>query len=206
MGFIKKAVKKMSAEEVKNSDPFEGSRMVNLDAGDYLARISDVEIVEIRNGANAGKEQLKLTLKVLDNWDGESAPPEASLTTWVGLFSHWASGKNNFTLIQFLKALPGGWDYEEDEPLFDIDDEDDAQDSLMDLEVKVRVGYRVSKATERYPANVFNNVDSFLPERAELKPNPRIGTYEDFKSRQDLEPASGGGTRKSRDTDTELSL
>ena len=80
----------------------------------------------------------------------------------------------------------------------------------MDLEIKIRVGYRVSKATDRYPANVFNNVDSFLPEKAELKPNPRIGTYEDFKSRQDLEPASGGGGggggRKGRDTDTELSL
>lgn len=214
MGFIKKAVKKMSGNEVQDSGIREGSRMVNLDAGDYLAVISDVSITEIARGKNAGKEQLKLTVKVLENWDGEAVPPEASITSWVGLFSHWASGHHNFTLVQFLKSLPGGWDYDEDEPLFDIEDEEDAQDSLMGVEIKIRVGYRVSEATARFPANVFNEIDAFLPEKAELKPDERTGTYEEFKARQDLAPAGGGvagragsGTvNKSRDTDTEITL
>lgn len=207
MGFIKKAMKGVSKDDIKSAESGGGYR--GLDAGGYVAEVIDVKMGEYGpNSNNAGRHRLELELKVKENWDGEKVDPEQKLFASIGLFSHWKSGKLNFTFFQFLKSLEDGWDYEEDEPLFDIDDEDDARESLLGLRLNVQVGYRVTEPSEKYPTpNVFNEVSRFLQPDADLGPDTRLGDYDSYKekalSKTTVAPARGAARR---DTDTKFSL
>lgn len=205
MGFIKKATKKVTAEELKSTD---GGGFQGLDAGDYVAKIVDVEIKEYGpNSKNPGTSYLALELSPIENWDGEKVTPEVKIRTGVCLESHWpSSGKLNFTLFQFLKALEGGWDFEEDEALVDFEDEDDAQATLMGETLNIRVGYRVTEPNDRYPTpNVFPDFDRFLLQDADLVPNTRLGTYEEYKAKH-VGVAPARAEARSRDTNTKFAL
>ena len=211
MGFIKKAMKNVSAEERKS-----GGGFVGLDAGDYEARIIDVQLKKFsETSKNPGKPYLALELGIMRNWDGEEVSPEQKVRARVGLFSHWSSGKSNFTLIQFLKALDGGWDFEEDESLFDIEDEQDAQEALLGEELNVSIEYDVRKPSADYPnPAVFLEVGRFLLQDADLGPNLRLGDYESFREKVNAQygdgatvaPARQAAKNASGDTDVDFKL
>ena len=206
MGFIKKAMKGVSKADIKKADSSGGFR--GLDAGDYVLEIIDVSIGKYREGTkNAGRDRLELEFKVKKNWDGEKVDPEVKLRTMVGLFSHWASGSLNFTFFQFLKSLEDGWDFDEDEALLEIEDEDDARSTLMGLKVNASIGYRVSEPNGDYPANVFNELDRFLLPDADLGPNLRLGDYDTYKEKN-LGTTTVAPARDSvkRDTDVQFKL
>ena len=207
MGFIRKATKNVSKSDIKRAES--GGQFRGLDAGGYEAEIIDVNISEFGpNSANAGKPRLDLELKIKRNWDGEKVDPEVKIKTFVGLISHWASGALNFNLFQFLKSLEDGWDYDEDEPGLDIEDEDDARDTLLGLRVNVQVGYRVRQGDDRYPTNVFNEIERFLLPEADLTENTRLGDYDTFKASKltTVEPARAQAKSPTRDTDTKFAL
>lgn len=225
MGFIAKAMKKVTNEELKSTD---GGGYRGLDAGDYVARIIDVEIRQYGpNAKNAGESYLWLQMGVVEDWDGNKVDPMQKINTGVGLFSHWPStGKLNFTLFQFLKSLEDGWDFESDEALLEIDDEDDARETLMGETVNIRVGYRVTEPNPDYPTpNVFPEFGRFLRFDADLGPDNRLGDYETYKAKVLEEFNDGGGSTtvaparsearkgrggraksKSKDTDTKFDL
>lgn len=83
----------------------EGSSAVfeAVPAGDYPCIISDLELVEVKSGDNAGKLMFKATLTVEDE---ES--PYNNRKFWCNLMLFTVYGKdgkpNNFFLSQFLKA------------------------------------------------------------------------------------------------------
>lgn len=215
MGFIGKAMKKVTADELKSTQG--GGTFVGIDAGDYVAKIIDVQIKEYGPAAkNAGYPYLALEMSLVENWDGDPVPQPAKIRGNVGLFSHWpSSGSLNFTLFQFLKAIEGGWDFEEDGPLIEIEDEQDAQETLLEQLINVRVGYSVSKPSEKYPnANVFPELDRYLLQDADLVPNVKLGDYETYKEKIVAKYSGDNLARvsparddaRSRDTDTKWSL
>lgn len=213
MGFIKKAMKGLSAEERKNTG---GGGFVGLDAGDYEARIIDVQLKKFsETSKNPGKPYLALELGIMRNWDGEEVKPEQKVRAMVGLISHWSSGAQNYTLLHFLKSIDGGWDFDEDEPGLDIDDEQDAQDTLLGEELNVAIKYNVRKPNDKYPnPAVFLEVDRFLPQDADLGPNLRLGDYESFRAKINAQygetstvaPARQDAKNASGDTDVAFKL
>lgn len=209
MGFIKKAMKGVSKDDIQQADSGGGFR--GLDAGDYEAEIVDVKIGEYGpNTKNAGRERLELELKIKRNWDGDKVNPEVKLRTMVGLFSHWNNAQKslNFTLFQFLKSLEDGWDYDEDEALIDLDDEQDAQETLMGLRLNVRLGYRITEPTADYPTpNVFNEITRFLRPDADLGPDTRLGDYDSYKEKHlGSTTAMPARSAASRDTNADFQL
>lgn len=214
MGFIKKAMKGVSAEDRKSAGG--GGGFVGLDAGDYEARIIDVQLKKFsETSKNPGKPYLALELGIMRNWDGEEVNPEQKVRAMVGLISHWSSGSLNYTLFHFLKALKGGWDFDEDEPLLEIEDEQDAQDTLLGEELNVSIKYDVRKPSEQYPnPAVFLEVDRFLLQDADLGPNLRLGDYASFREKINAQygdgatvaPARQAARNASGDTDVDFKL
>lgn len=184
MGFLSNALKNVTAEDVNKAT---SNRFVGLNAGGYLAKITDAKLTEITGGANKGTPQIEVTVRPFENWDGD-AVAGSDIKSFVALSGQWASGKQNFTLLQFLKSIDE-WDEEEEEFTFDFEDEDDLFDQLVDREVSIYVDYRRVQPTERYPdPRIFNEISRWLAPGADL-----YAGRQTFQEAQDAWAEEAGG-------------
>lgn len=197
MGFMTKALSGVTTEDIESAS---ATAFSGLDEGDYVCKITDAKLGTKNGGQNDGAPQIEVSVKPIENWDGQSVDGP-TLRAWITLVSTWEkSGKSNFQLFQFLSAIDG-WDYENDEMSFDFDDEDDLFDQLVGKDVNVRVGYRVTESTAQHPnPRVFNNVDRWLSPTATL----RGGTKTFQQAVEELPapdaPAGGGVKAKTKRT------
>lgn len=184
MGILSSRLGKVTAQAMENANK---PRTFGIDAGGYVCQITDISLDEIKNGKNAGTPALFVTVKPRENWDGDKISNGPDIRSMVALTDKWASGSENFTLLQFLNAI-GAYDADNEEVTLDFDDEAEAQDALMGVEVNCYIGYRVSQATDKYPARVFNEVSTWLQPEAELRQGKTTFQEETDKL------ASGGGS------------
>ena len=107
------------------ADAFGSSDYAPLPAGSYNANVFEVEIVQVKNGENAGKDQFKVQFKVAE---GEFS--NRRLFTYIPLYA----GKASWKTVAFFKAL--GYEPKPGEP-FTIPTPNELAGKNLGIKVKV---------------------------------------------------------------------
>jgi hypothetical protein len=132
------------------ADAFGSSDYAPLPEGTYNANVFEVEIVQVKNGENAGKDQFKVQFKVAD---GEFS--NRRLFTYVPLYA----GKASWKTVAFFKAL--GYEPKPGEP-FTIPTPNELAGKSLGIKVKVVPSQDGGQENNINGFTATSNVESLL--------------------------------------------
>ena len=132
------------------ADAFGSSDYAPLPEGTYNANVFEVEIVQVKNGENAGKDQFKIQFKVAD---GEFS--NRRLFTYVPLYA----GKASWKTVGFFKAL--GYEPKPGEP-FTIPTPNELAGKSLGIKVKVVPSQDGGQENNINGFTTTSNVESLL--------------------------------------------